>query len=40
MDTIIVEHKVKIHGIPSQRKIVEKELDEYLKKNVTKQKVA
>lgn len=26
VDTIIIDHKVKIHGVPSQRKIVEKEL--------------
>lgn len=26
IDTIIVEHKVKVHGVPSQRKTVEKDL--------------
>lgn len=34
-----IDHKTKVHGIPSQKKIVQKNLSEYLKNNLNKQKI-
>lgn len=36
----MIEHKTKIFGLASQRKQIQKQLKDYLKNNLTKEKIA